>query len=141
MKPFMYTSKLMICLFFCSTFVLSSCKDDDDTIIDKANLAGDTWNYDHADVGNAIASALIDAFMDGSTYKFNNDNTYSSVVIGIESDGTWEFSNSKITLNAGTDLEEVWEVTELSPTSLVYIGTTIDDATEEETTTTFFYTR
>lgn len=135
------TLKMIICLLFCTTAIMFSCKDDDDPVIDRANLAGDTWTFDHTDVGNAFASGILDALMEGSTYTFNADNTYEAVQIGFDIDGTWEYSNGTITLNPGEDAEEVWEVTELSPNALVYISTTVDDETEEETIVTFFYTR
>ncbi|MEP4093144.1 lipocalin family protein [Reichenbachiella sp.] len=119
----------------------TSCSDDEDPVIDKANLTGSTWIYDHADAGDQIASAIVDAFLAGTEYTFSTDNTYSSVRLGFESEGTWEYGESTITLNPGETLEEVWEVTELSANTLVYISTTIDSETNDESKITYIYKR
>ncbi|MEO9966135.1 MAG: lipocalin family protein [Reichenbachiella sp.] len=124
--------------------LLVSCKDDEDPVIDKANLTGDTWTYDHADAGDQIASALVDAFLEGTQYTFNTDGSYVQLttIFGEATvEGTWEYSQAMITLDAGEELEEVWEVIELSSTTLAYISTTVDDESGDESTVTFIYTR
>lgn len=133
--------KILLTVLMLPLVIMSSCSDDDDPIIDQANLAGDTWNFDSSDAGDEFASAFIDAFLEGSEYTFNSDKTYVAVQLGFETEGTWSFSDGKVTLNPGDELESVWEVVELTATTLVYIATTIDDETEEESKVTYTFKR
>lgn len=116
---------------------LTSCSDDEDPVIEEANLVGGTWTYSRADAGNEIASALVDAFLQGSTYTFSSDGTYEqlSTALGeVSIDGTWEYDNATITLNAGDAItEEVWQVIELSTNTLAYINNSADDDSEDVT--------
>ena len=134
MKRYFAVLMLVLALF-------SSCKEDEDTEIDQANLTGNTWEYDHADAGDDFSNAFIDAFLEGSSYTFNSDKTYSSVQLGFENEGVWSFSDDKITLDAGGDFEQVWEVMELSSNTLQYETTTIDDESGDKSTVTYTFKR
>ncbi|MEP2024321.1 MAG: hypothetical protein ABJH98_18380 [Reichenbachiella sp.] len=133
--------KFTAAILMLTLVLFSSCKDDDDVEINQANLTGGTWVYDHADAGDDFANAFIDAFLEGSEYEFKSDKTYASIQLGFENEGSWSFSDDKITLDAGEDYEEIWTLIELSSKTLHYESTTIDDESGDESTVAYVYKR
>ena len=101
--------------------VLSSCREDDgpSPVIDETNLVG-TWLFKSGAVaGDATETDILNNDLEGLRLAFKRDGTYfATFPDGLDRD-TWIFENNTITFGKGTEYEEIFEVLELSPTTLV----------------------
>lgn len=96
----------------------TSCSDDDDVTIEESHLTTGTWVFSSAKIDDSTSKAVLEAFYEGATYEFSEDGTFSEVFLDYESTGDWTFSDNELVLYAGTEDEEVYEVTELSSSTL-----------------------
>ncbi len=128
-------------LFLSSLFV--SCDDsDDEIIVDESNLIGGTWTYSGVESESEAVKIVIDAFSDGHELSFSEDNTYTEVAFGFENSGTWTFDNNTLTLDEGDDFEEIYEVNELSESTMkLYIAESTDDEGNSVAAYTLIYNK
>jgi len=107
-------------LLLVSIFLISSCKDDDDPVLTKTQLlTQNTWKYSSGTSSDAFAQSLL-AILTGQEYTFKSDKTYSGILLGFPTSGTWDFSadESKLILEKGTSDETSSEIVKLDASNL-----------------------
>ena len=94
-------------------------KDDPVPLIDETNLLVGTWLFKSADAGDAVETASLNNLLEGMQWTIKRDVTYIfASPDGDEDRGTWMLENNTLTLDKGTEGEEIFEIRELSPTTL-----------------------
>jgi len=111
-------------------FNLSSCGDKDD-VAEPSKLellTSKTWQINKVFAGSTDISVIVQ----GATFKFNNDKTFTTTSSVLPSSGTWDFASDGtiIVLEPGTSNEQRWTVTELEDNSFKATITNPDDNTK-----------
>ena len=96
-------------------------KDDPVPLIDYPNLLVGTWLFKSGAVaGDATETDILNNDWEGILWTFKSDGTFIvTFPDGDEGRITWTFENNTITFDIGTEDEVIFEVLELSPTTLV----------------------
>lgn len=136
-----FTKALMMLTI--SAILFSSCSEDEEmTVIDETNLVGGTWTFSVAETEDSFNKAFLDTFLEGTTYSFKADGTYTGIgVLGFDGDGTWVFADNKLTIDEGTELEEQYEVTELSSKTMKLYSPEYEEDGETIPAATLVYTK
>jgi hypothetical protein len=100
-------------------FVASSCGDDDEQAPRTPLLTAHTWKYSTIESSVPGLAITVGALYTGREYTFKTDNTYTGKIFGLETSGTWEFSDGekKIVIDKGPT-EEVFQIDAISSTTL-----------------------
>ena len=87
------------------------------------NLAGSTWKFKSVVAENRSTAEYVTSVYGEAEYKFADNHTYSGSFFGLSIAGTWEVSDSILTLNKGTYKEETYTVASLSQNNFVLQAT------------------
>ena len=96
-------------------------KDDPVPLIDETNLLVGTWLFKSGAVaGDATATDILNNDLEGGLWTFKSDGTSIFTFPNGDADrSTWTLKNNTIIEGIGTEGETIFEVRELSPTTLV----------------------
>lgn len=129
---------LRVLLLFAAVIALNSCAVEEE--IDNTKLLTQkTWTYDSVSGYDDFTNQFLDAFLTSSTYKFDEDGTYTATLLGQSAGGgTWSFNSdeTKITVGANGSDPETWTIITLSETTLKVSGE--DDSALDGTYTLTF---
>lgn len=89
--------------------VLVSCSSDDEVSMSKTFLlTAGTWNFSNVEGLDPVATAILGALLQGTTYTYLTDGTYSALLFGFNTNGTWAFNKDEtmVTLEGGTSTQQ-----------------------------------
>lgn len=115
----------------------NACSTEEATPERTKLLTQNTWTFSSTEGFDEISKAIIEAFADGSSYKFKTDGTVNVTFFGISYSSDWEFNSDQtiIILEPGTEDEQKLVIVTLNETTLK-----VRDETNGPTTGSMIYT-
>jgi len=106
--------------------ILPACSSDEPGMSRTALLTTLPWKFSNAENLDPVTTATLEAVLQGTTYTYKADGTYLALLYGFNTSGSWVFNmdKSQITLDPGSNTEEVLTITSLTSEELLY--TTLD---------------